>query len=373
MPRVGRRRKSNLGLPAGVREIDARWYWQPTSKRERLERKAKGLKASVSLGKAGTVDARTRWAELTGLRDPAVQEGTVNELLTLWGRDGILKRPNGKPRAASTVYQYRWALQILREKFGTSRYGRTEFEASRGLAIGTAEIQRFINASGTQGKRFLAVLDNSFDHGIREGLTTYNPCDKVIPPAQDARTRAPQEWEVECLGTLATPVIGLILAFKNINGWRISKVLALQRRQLHADGIRVHPAKGAQPELWEWSPESRRIIGEAEQLPHATRFPASPVFPNTRGKPYGYSGFNTAWQSLKTRANTELAAGVIDPDTLELHPALSIEDLHVHDVRSKVHDDAEAMGRKGHEVLGNTERIADKHYARREKKRQPLR
>ena len=111
-----------------------------------------------------------------------------------------------------------------------------------------------------------------------------------------------------------------------------------------------------------------------QHLPNATRFPGSPLFPNSRGKAYSYAGFNTAWQDLKEQTNAELAAGVLDPEDLRtVYAAMSIEDLHVHDVRSKVHDDAEDQGREGHEAIGNTERVADKHYARREKRRRPLR
>jgi hypothetical protein len=76
-----------------------------------------------------------------------------------------------------------------RRRFGAARYGKTEFEASRGQAIGAADIQRFMSEAGSIGKRYHAVLKNAFDHGIRCGRTTYNPCDKVTPPAT-TRARA---------------------------------------------------------------------------------------------------------------------------------------------------------------------------------------
>lgn len=373
MPRVGRRRESKLGLPEGVRERGRSWYYQPTKKPAREALKAKGLPVEARIGPAGSLEARKKWAELTGRRGGEVKEGTVGELLTNYELGPIGKRPNGLPLSKNTVKMYLRALPALREKFATSRYGKTEFDAARGMAIGTAEIQRFINASGSYASQRFSVLSNAFNNGIREGLTTYNPCDKVVPPAQLPRDRAPLEWEVEVLGTLARPVIGLILETKLISGYRISELIRPLRRDMNVDGIRLK-VKGGKWETLLWSPRLREIVAAAEALPAASRFPLSPIFPNTRGKAFRYGGWYSAWVDLLGKANELLDAGVLDPaDLATVHPGLSIEDLHVHDVRSKVHDDAEELGREGHEQLGNTEKVSDRHYARREKTRRPMR
>jgi site-specific recombinase XerD len=384
MPRVGRRRTKHLHLPLGVRPRGKRLYWQPSTETDRVARAQKGLAIEVALGPfvivrgriEMTLEQRKTWAALTGRSEHRDAAGTVGELLTLYDTSGAIeKRPNGRPLAKGTVKAYRWQLPAIRERLGAARYGKTEFEASRGEAIGTAQIQRFINDSGSYASQRLAVLSNAFNHAIREGLTTYNPCDKVISPAQDPRTRAPLEWEVEAFGAMAPPVVDLVLAFKNIHGWRISKIIGLQRKNLHADGIRPVPDKGGKPEVWNYSPESRRILAAAESLPRATKFPASPIFPSSTGRAYSYSGIYAAWRTLAEETNAALAEGVIDLSVAggQLWPGLQIEDLHMHDVRSKAHDDAEDMGREGHELLGNSEHVADEHYARREKRRTPLR
>ncbi len=65
----------------------------------------------------------------------------------------------------------------------------------------------------------------------------------------------------------------------------------------------------------------------------------------------------------------------MDPDTLELHAGLAILDLHFHDLRSKTHDDAEeerGVG-AGAAQIGDTKAVAKRHYARREKRKKPLR
>lgn len=361
---VGRKRTKNLHCPAGVREIGGRWHWQPTSLRERKERKAKGLQVSICLGDANSKAARERWAQVSGFKDAKDAAGTVAELLTAWRADALRTKPNGAPRAAGTIEAYENALPALHAKFGKAKYGKTTREASRGEAIGTAEIQRFVAASPkAMGNRYLAVLSNAFDHGIREGKTTYNPCKAVIKNASKAREREPEEWEVECLRTLASPLMALLIDYEGISALRISSILELQRLRLTSAGIRVL-GKGGKREIREWTPESRRIIGEAEQLPGASRFPASPVFPSPSGRALEYDAFDKQWQKLKRDTNVALA---------ECEIPLKIEDLHFHDLRSKAHDDAIDAGMDGAEFIGDTQAVANKHYHRRTKRKPHLR
>lgn len=362
---VGRKRTKNLRCPPGVFPRGDVWHWQPTSKRERDERKAKGLKVSVRLGPSGSKEAREKWAEVSGFRDVQEAPGTVAELLTLWERDGIQKRPNGLPRAESTIQQYRDAIPFLREKWGTCRYGRTGNEASKGLAIGTVDIQDFIANFKSKGmaNRYYAVMDNTFTFAISKGKTTYNPCADATKNAQQAREREVLPWEVECLRTLANQFYGLLMDLEAITGWRIGQILKLQRSAITPDGIRItrklRKGQKGKTELWEWTPELRRIVAEAAKLPGATPFPASPLFPGRRGRHTTYNAFKQGWQKLRKRANAMLLP-------------LVIEDLHFHDLRSKAHDDAEDAGLEGHLFLGNTEAVADRHYARRERRKKPL-
>ena len=379
--RVGRRRTKNQHLPQGVRPIGARLFWQPSTARERSERRAKGLPASAALGPivrvAGRIELtkqqRLVWAELSGYRD-AQAAGTVGELLTLFNsgeRPAILTKWNGKPRSPNTVKQYRGYLPTLHAHFGRMSYGRTATEVAAGKGVNAGQIQAFITASGSFGKAYLAILTGAFRNGVLENLTTYNPCRDVKALEGNPRTREPQEWEMEVIGTMAPPVIGLILETKLISGYRISEIIGRHRRDMNADGIRFK-TKGGKRETAVWSPRLREIIAAAEQLPKASKFPASALFPNSRGHAYSYKGWYAAWRELVATTNRALEATLDVEDLEPWHPALAITDLVVHDLRSKVHDDAEAMGREGHEQLGNTERVADRHYSRREKRRRML-
>lgn len=378
MLRVGRRRTKDLHCPAGVRERGGVWYWEPTSKREREERRRNreltGEPIGITLGPAGSKAARKRWAEVSGHREEELAaNGTVAELVTTWRDEAIKKKPGGKPRSKATVRSYQAAIPLVLKRVGAAHYGKTDFEASRGRAIGSADIQNFVaeHPSPSVANICLAVLANSFNYGIRRGRTTYNPCDKVVKNDLDGRKRELQEWEVEVLATLARSLLRLILDYVVITGDRINEILAIAIADLMPHGIRV-TRKGGKVEVWEWTPELRRIVAEAAKLPGATPFPKSPLFPGRRGKPFTYTGFNAAWQALKRKANEHLREGIIDPDSLERVGRLAITNLHFHDSRAKVHDDAEDAGLSGHQQIGDTRKVAERHYARREKRKTPL-
>jgi hypothetical protein len=240
MPSVGRKRQKNFNCPAGVRPIKGRWYWQPTSHAERRERKAKGLPASVPLGKAGSVEARRKWAELTGLVEEQ-KPGTIGELLTKFEDGPIKTQRTGLARSENTVKQYRWRIPAIRARFGTAVYARTELDILRGKGTSAGDIQRFITESGSLGRPYLAILDGAFHNAVLCGLTTYNPCEPVYAPRGKARTREPLEWEMECLGTVALPHVALIIEYKHLTGYRISEILRVHRRDMTAEG---HPAHG---------------------------------------------------------------------------------------------------------------------------------
>jgi site-specific recombinase XerD len=379
--------------PEGVLEKKGRWYYRPTSERERLERARQGLPETVPLGVAGSDEARKKWAELRGLRAPGdeAERGRVAEILRGFKAGGLKTKPNGKLRAPKTVKDYTLSLdKVLAPRFGAMRYGRTEHEASRGQAIGTVDVQRFVrtlkDAEGrpirVAANRHVACLSAAFRWAVSEGLTTYNPCAGVARNAEEPRSREPRPWEVECLraiaGTLASPLMGLLMDYEAITGWRVSDVLNLDRRQCTAEGIRLKQGKRGKRQMWSWSDELRRIVREALELPGAARaarlargdarvlqghFPLEPIFPSRNGRPLTLSGFESNWQRLVELTNAALA---------ECEVPLAIEDLHFHDLRSKAGDDAAAAGFDIADFLGNDRAVAERHYARREKVVLPL-
>jgi site-specific recombinase XerD len=375
--RVGRKRTKNFGCPPGVRELAGRWYWQPTSKREREERARSGLSITVPLGPAGA-EARKAWAKLAGYDDAPAISGTVAEVLDLFKAKGLTKKPNGKPRSEKTITEYKRSIEVLRKRFGGCRYGKTEFEASRGQALGVVDVQRFIaDEPRPATNRHVSCLSSAFAFAIRAGRTTYNPCAGVAKTAEEPRTREPAPWEVEALAAVADArgdlLLRLLMDFEGIAGWRISDMLRLQRHEVTAAGVRLRQGKRGKRQLWEWTPGLRRIMAEAAMLPGAkierldreTRAPLPRyVFATNRGEMLTLDAFEKRWAKLKARTNALLA---------ESDVPLRIDDLHFHDVRSKAHDDAVESGEDGAAFLGNRPEVAERVYARREQKRRPLR
>jgi hypothetical protein len=374
--------ETNTRRPEGVVEKKGRWYYRPTSARERAERAVKGLPETVPLGRAGTIEARMKWAELTGCREPQSTTGTVGELLAAWARldeKGIpaqnaplRAKDNGKPRADGTIKQYAWTVRKqLLPRFAHMRYGKTAIDAARGAAIGTVDVQRFIADVGTTSANVaVGCLSSVFMWAIRNGRTTYNPCEGVAKIAQEGSTREPKPWEVECLGAMAEALgrrrMALMIDYESISGWRCVDMRKLRRRQLTPEGIRHHAQKNGARQLLVWTPDLRRIIAEALELPGARRagqFPLSPVFANRGGGELSGGAFWDAFRLLLQQTNEALA---------ECEIPLKIEPMGFHALRSKAGDDAEEDGRQMHEFLGNTAAVARKHYARRERKVVPL-
>lgn len=356
---VGRHRKTDLDLPPGVRPIGGRFYWQPTSKRERDERKAKGLPASVPLGPVMDETARKRWAQLAGYRDDIqATVGTVAELLDLFERDEL-----ERGRKDKTIAEYRRSLKALRARFGAARYGKTAAEAMAGRAIGKVDVQRFVRELGNvQANRHIAVLSAVFSHAAREGKTDYNPCLGVERNVEAPREREVATWEAEVLLAAATPLMALMMRYERLTGWREGDVRILGRPQLSAQGIRLKQGKRGKRQLWLWTPELREIVTEAIARPEAKRGLA--VFASRTGGPLTVSGFQSMWRRTRVRANKLLGQCEIP---------LKIEDLHFHDLRAAAGDDAAEMGQDRAAFLGNSEAVAERHYARRELKVRPLR
>lgn len=369
--------------PDGVVEKRGRWYYRPTSRRERAERAAKGLSETVPLGPAGSAEARLKWAQVTGLDvASAGTAGTVAELLASWARlddagkpqEGapIWKKDNGKSRAAGTVVQYAWAVRkILSPRFGAMRYGLTAADAANGKAIGTVHVQRLVADVGTTSANvYVACLSSVFLWAMRKGRTTYNPCEGVATITQEGRTREPRAWEVECLGAMAEALgrrrLALMIDFESISGWRSVDIRNLTRGQLTPDGIRGVAQKNGHRTLLQWNDDLRRIVKEALELPGSKRggvFPLSPVFAARGGRRLSGSAFWSGFRDLVNDTNAELSRCEIP---------LKIDDLGFHDLRSKAGDDAAEAGMEMHEFLGNTQSVAARHYARRERKVVPL-
>jgi hypothetical protein len=246
------------------------------------------------------------------------------------------------------------------------------------------DVQRFLHDAEkkVQANRYVSCLSSVFAYAIAiAGRTTYNPCIAgVMKNAEAPREREALPWEFDVLFTAATPLMALMMRYERITGWREGDVRKLDRPQLRANGIKLKQSKRGKRQLWLWTDELRAIIKEAQVMPRRRSSGREGVVPTaifhtSRGEPLSLSGFQKMWGRTKDRANRWLAdSPIIDAETfLPTEQTLKIEDLHFHDLRAAAGDDAEEQGQDRATFLGDSREVADRHYARREKKVTPLR
>lgn len=376
MRKLGRPRNSKPGepiLPPGVREINGRYYWQPTSKAEAQQRKEAGLPVSIALG-ADLTEVRRRWGKLQRTELPP-ESGTVAEILVRF-RDEELPRlkKSGKPKyAQKTRKNYACAVVVLLDQFGGREYAKNAVEASKGGKLRTLDLQRWINQSehGPQANRFLAAFSSAFGCAKRWGYTEYNPCFGVERAEEEARQRDVKPWEIQVLLVAAETRVHrkcsvkspgwnmpLMIRLVDITGASGQDIRSLRREHLTAEGVALTRGKTGNRRITEWSPELREIINAALAIGPEVR---GAVFCNRKGQPYTESGFQSQWKrTLANGRKLALDAGL---------PPLP--DLHFHDIRKKAGNDAKEQGAQMHEFLGNKEATARKHYLTRPLKVKP--
>lgn len=314
-------RRPLAGLPAGVRVISGRYVWTPTTLAERQARRDAGQPVTVTLAPVGAeLQMRTRWAELTGLRDTCSPPGTVDELIDRYERDGYpARKRRGQPLAPRTRAEYARQLPTLRRAFGARTYARSEAEA---VKPGTHHLRRMDIArhlaERAQGRgrvaanREMALLSAVFEHARDCGLTEYNPCQGAPRNYEPPRSRVPTEQEAVELFMAAPPVLQLMMAMVEITGMREGDLLALDERQVEEGVLRVTPAKtraAGKTMEWERTPALDAILEAAKALtrPAVVRLRGDrPVFRNTRGERLTLSAFQSMWR--RTRAQVPSAA-----------------------------------------------------------------
>lgn len=307
------RSKNNKNLPAGVRPIGGRYYYEPTTQKERDQRRAAGLPATIPLG-SDAETMRRKWAELMGYAKPRedAKAGTCTEIFDRYEDEVIpRRRRNGKFKLADvTRAEYKRQLDLLRTRFGTRRYARTELEAARGGYITTLDIQQWLDKSDApiETNRQFGLLRNNFKWARRWGLSFYNPCLGALPNEENPRDRVALPWEYEVLLACASAPMSLILRHVRICAWREGDARKLHRFQLKPDGIYLRQSKRGAKQLWEWNPELRALVDEALARPEAKRAQkleenSGYIYVSRNAQPLTLSGFQSNWRRLVKRVN----------------------------------------------------------------------
>lgn len=378
-PPMGRTRRTRLDLPAGVRLIDGRYYYRATTRRERDERRAKGLPETIPLG-ADPEQMRRTWSKLHKSRwdlDRAdAAAGTLAELLDRFEADSLPAiDARGKARfAPRTRREYARQLVRLRERWGARRYAKTEAEAARGDCLGTRDLQAWLDGHPAliSANRELALLSTVFGDARRWGLTVFNPCTGVRRHEEIPRDREVAQWELEAILAVAGEREALMVLWERATGWREGDVRTLSRTQATPEGVRLRQAKRGRKQLWEWTPALRAIWEASRELPGAKD--SLVVFPKglgkTKGAPLSVEGFQSLWARLLERTRAAIAqadyVNVVDAAPwLEAAKLPPLDDLHFHDLRAAAIDRAEQRGEDAQRFAGHTDpRTTRRHYLR---------
>lgn len=306
---MGRKRKSNCGLPSRVYRHGKGYRYHPKTGKP------------VPLG-ASYVEAMARWAELSGQQLPPTPTETLAALMDAYEREAL---PAKAPR---TQTDNRIELRLLRQAFGHMRPDTVE----------PHHIYAYMDARGApvRANREKALLSSVFQFAIRKGVKTENPCRLVRRNPERPRDRLVEDAEIAAWRAHAGPLLNAYADLKLLIGQRQGDLLRLSRAADKPDGLHVQVAKTRRRVIFEWTPELRAAVDAIYALERpATSLAFFPLSRGARrGAPLTQRGFKSLWQRAM---NAYVATG----------GARFTE----HDLRGKVATDARAQGRDAQRIL----------------------
>lgn len=323
MLRVGRNRTKNTRLPkgwvlgpvakaTGVRTI----YFRPTNAGDAtIVKKITGGPLSLRLG-ATHDEAAERYAKLIVAerhREENAVPGTVAELAQRARLELLPTIASKKTKSERSRH-----IEALDKAFGTKRYARNVFEASRdmsGVFLRAMDVQRHVfngKASRPVGvNREIRTWEIVFQWARAVwGLTEYNPCNEVTPNPEAPRDVLPEDDQIFKLYRRLDPPARFMVALNRYYGRRKIEALGLQLSSAQKDGLHLRRGKRAKEivilwdsrlermwrRLMKWRDEVKRG-GKVEEL--------SAAILNRRGRRYTESGFNSARKRAMERAGIE--------------------------------------------------------------------
>lgn len=323
--RMGRTRTKDKFLPLGVRKLKGRYYWQcPFILPD-------GTRPTASLG-ADETEMRREWVKLMNKYRPPMESvftpsGVFNELIARYRLDMLPRK------APKTQKEYERQCSKLADKFGLSRYAKSEVEASKGGFIRSMDIAMHLRQSDTpkQANREMSLMSSIFAYAKECGLTEYNPCNGVKRNTEKPRTRLPTPDENVVLSCAASKVLRLMLELTDITGMRVGDIIRLKISQIKPDHIEVKQGKTGKVQHFERSEGVNAILKEAMTLRGSLR--SMNVFCTRQGQEYTESGFQSMVRRAKAKAG--------------------INGLHFHDFRANAITETHKAGRDATDFAGH--------------------
>jgi integrase len=212
--------------------------------------------------------------------------------------------------------------------------------------------------SKVRANREIALLSHVITMAVRWKVLKANPLYRLQKHKETPRVREVRPDEVMAWYRFAGSTLAAYTCLKLLVGLRKGDMLRLERGWWTDEGLYSPARKNGKRFLFERTPALAHAVERVLSLqPIGKRF----LFETRNRKPYideegDTSGFDSIWQRRIVRFS------------LAGH-----ERFTEHDLRSKAGDDAEAAGRAGHRLLGNTEAQFRRAYQRRTQRVQPVR
>ena len=310
LPPLGRRRSVNIDLPMHMQRKGTSYYYVCEGK-------------WTPLGN-DLPRAKRKWAEL----EDGGRSQSVGDLVQKY-----LDWLAGKPRAASTLAQYRSYHKALAEAFPVSA-----------RALRTSHVQLW--ADGEQRRSTyvygcVALLTAAWRKGRAwEDVSVEILVDLDTPQGRDVYM---EDGQFRAIYEQAKPWMRVAMDLGYLIGPRPSDLRALRWEQVRDGLLYLRDTKTKKRQAKRVTPELAAVLAEARQRPIVGLF----VVANDKGRPVSRGAFSDEW--LRARR----AAGV--------------EGVQFRDIRAKAATDADAADQDAQALLGHTTRGMTEHYIRRRK------
>lgn len=294
---MGRTKQHDRHLPARMRFKHGAYY---RVVRDRWE--ALGREYGAALRK---------WAELESAPPQVV---TVGQAIDVYLIDALPKL------AEATQRDYRRICGELRRTFGDTALADVE----------PTHVAQYLErrTSPVAANREMAVLSSVFNHAMRIGHASANPCRGVRRNREKPRTRLPTAAELAALRVAASPMVRAMIDVSLMTGMRKGDLLALTIADLTERGIELRTSKTGTPVCYRWNDALRDAVNTAR----GTR-QIGPLFITRLRRGWSESGLDSVWDKLREKAG--------------------VEGLHWHDLRAWALTTADRMyGRKRAQELG---------------------
>lgn len=308
---VGRKRKSNKGLPQRVYLNHGAYYFVGPDNKWR------------PLGKTIAQMYRAL-AELEGVgHDGATMDGLFSRYL----KEVSAKRAS----AASRTNDHRNVL-TLRPVFGSMRPKEVRPVHVRGY------LDR--RSAKVAGNREKATLSHVFTKAMDWGIVDANPCKGIHRNPEKPRDRYVDDHELLAVAEHASPWLRRLVRMAYLTGQRPQDILSMTRQQVTDAGVRFKQQKTGKKLMVEWAPEFSEVV--ADCLEHASDM----LLFHLRGKPYSRWALQSAWRRAinKTKALAQKEGREFEP-------------FQLRDLRAKGASDAGDKGLLGHASKDTTRRI----------------